>query len=70
MNRLAAAAAAALLLSFFGAVMTCETASAATPASCHGSTTAALADGPTGAGASGEPHGSPGVLSGNVVRGG
>lgn len=54
LGRLTAVAAAAILLSFFGAALTCETASAAAPdgASAHGDV----------------PVGSPGVLSGNVVR--
>lgn len=70
LSHLTAAAAAALLLSFFGAVVTCETASAAAPASGHTSTAAGIDAAPTGASAPGDPHGSPGVLSGNVVEGG
>lgn len=71
LSRLAAVAAAALFLSFFGTALTCETASAAAPATGHGSAAAGIAAAPTGASTQeGAPVGSPGVLSGNVVQGG
>jgi hypothetical protein len=68
-RRLIAAVAAALLLSPVGAALSGETAAAATPVTSHQPAAGTPARGSGDPGAEGQAHGSPGVLSGNVVQG-